>query len=171
MALRQVRVSPDEILTKKSRPVAEVDDKIRVLVDDMKETMYSSGGVGLAAVQVGVLRRVLVIDVSEEGNSPVVAINPEVLHTEGTVVEQEACLSVPNLSGLVERDAKITVRALNEHGKEYELECDGFLSIAMQHEIDHLNGILYDSKAKEMYVETDETVKKRRADRKAKRKK
>ena len=171
MALRQVRISPDDILTKKSRPVVEVNDKIKELVADMKETMYSTEGVGLAAVQVGVLRRVLVIDVSDDGTDPIVAINPEVLHREGTQQEREACLSVPRLSGMVERPAIIVIKALDEHGKEFELECDGFLAVAMCHELDHLDGILYDSKATQLFEEDEDEQRKRRAERKAKGKK
>ena len=171
MALRQIRVAPDDILNKKSRPVAEVDDKIKALVADMLETMYSTEGVGLAAVQVGMLRRVVVIDVSDDGTDPIVAINPELIHSEGTQQEREACLSVPNLSGLVERPEFIVFKALDEDGEEYEMECDGFLAVAMCHELDHLDGILYDSRASQMYEEDEEAQKRRRAERKAKGKK
>ncbi|MDR2167879.1 MAG: peptide deformylase [Clostridiales bacterium] len=166
MALRQIRIDPDDILFKKSKPVAVVDDKIKGLVSDMLETMYHSEGVGLAAVQVGILRRILVIDVSDEGDQPIVLINPEVLHSEGVQKEQEACLSVPGLIGVVERPKTTVVKGLNRHGEEYEINADGFLAVALHHEIDHLDGILYTEKAVELYEETEEHKKKRKSRRK-----
>ena len=166
MALRQIRIQPDDILNKKSRPVEKVDDKIKELVADMLETMYASEGVGLAAVQVGVLRRVLVIDMSEDGTEPIVMINPEVLEESGMQKEREACLSVPKLSGDVERPARIVIKALNELGEEFTMECEEFLAVAVSHELDHLNGILYDEKALQMYEEDEEEIKRRKKERK-----
>jgi peptide deformylase len=170
VALRQIRIDPDDILLKKSKPVLEYDEKMRALVEDMLETMYHSEGVGLAAVQVGILRRILVIDVSDEGDTPIVLINPEVLHSEGTQQEQEACLSVPGLVGLVERPKTTLVKGLNRYGDEYELHADGFLAVALHHELDHLDGILYTEKAIELYEETEEHKKKRKARKKKRRK-
>lgn len=171
MALRQIRTQPDDILSKKSRPVEKVDDKIKELVEDMKETMYAAEGVGIAAVQVGVLRRVLVVDLSEDGTEPIVMINPEILENSGTQSEREACLSVPKLSGVVERPANITVKALNEMGEEFVMECDEFLAIVVSHEIDHLNGILYSEKATQMQEENEEEIQKRKQERRIKIKK
>ena len=170
MALRQVRIAPDDILNKKSRPVAVIDDKIKELVADMLETMYATEGVGLAAVQIGVLKRIFVIDMSDDGTDPIVVINPEILHSEGTQEEMEACLSVPNLSGKVTRPAIVVIKALDEDGIEYEMECDGFLAVAMCHELDHLDGILYDSRASQMYEESEDDRQKRKAQRRAKNK-
>ncbi|MCL2349844.1 MAG: peptide deformylase [Defluviitaleaceae bacterium] len=159
MALRQLRTTPDDILKKKSKPVTVIDDKIRALVSDMLETMYDSGGVGLAAVQIGILKQILVIDVSEDDNDPIVIINPEVLSQEGEQESQEACLSVPGYYGLLKRPAVMKIRALNEHGEEFVLDCDDFLAVAVSHELDHLNGILYTDDAIELYEETEEDTK------------
>ncbi|HLU77958.1 MAG TPA: peptide deformylase, partial [Burkholderiaceae bacterium] len=125
-------------------PVREVDDRIRQLVRDMAETMYAAPGVGLAATQVDVHERVIVIDVSEEGNDLRVLINPEILsRSDELQVYEEGCLSVPGIYDKVERAAQIRVRALNEKGEPYEFEADGLLAVCVQHEMDHLMGKVF----------------------------
>ena len=140
MALRNIRTVPDEILRKKSREVTELTDRLKELIEDMKETMHNSGGVGLAAVQVGVLRRIVVIDI---GQGPIVLINPVITKTEGEYVDIEACLSSPGESGFTVRPKKTWVRALDENMEEFELMGEDLLSKAICHELDHLDGILY----------------------------
>ncbi|TDT61641.1 peptide deformylase [Fonticella tunisiensis] len=140
MALRQMRIMGDEILRKKSRPVEKIDDRIKSLIDDMVETMYHEDGVGLAAPQVGVLKRIIVIDV---GEGPIKLINPEIIDSEGTQTEEEGCLSIPGERGIVERPAEVKVKALNENGEEVIIEGTGLLARALCHEIDHLDGILF----------------------------
>jgi len=150
MALRTVRVVNDDILHKVSRPVVQVNDKTRELLDDMLETMYHAGGVGLAAVQVGVLRRMLVIDISEEGNEPHEFINPEIISHKGSQIVWEGSLSIPGQSGKLVRPTVTVVRALDRHGQTFEMRCDGQLAVALNHEMDHLDGILYTQKATEI---------------------
>jgi len=157
MALREIRIDGDEILSKTSKPVVAVDEKINILIDDMLETMYNAGGCGLAAVQVGVLRRVFVMDDSEDGDSPVVVINPEVIIAKGKQEGQEACLSVPGYAGDVTRPKFVDVKYLNRKGQEVEGRFEDRLCIIFHHELDHLNGILYTERASEVYeVEKDE---------------
>ena len=135
---------PDPRLHKVAEPVAVVDDRIRQLVSDMAETMYDAPGVGLAATQIDVHERVVVIDVSEEGNELRVLINPEILWaSEERQVYEEGCLSVPGIYDKVERAARIRVRALGRDGEPYELEADGLLAVCVQHEIDHLDGKVF----------------------------
>ncbi len=141
MAIRQIRIIGDDILTKKCKPVKEMNDRTRELIDDMFETMYDKDGVGLAAPQVGVLKRVIVIDV-EDGNQ-YVFINPEILEMEGSQTDLEGCLSVPGKNGQVTRAEHVKVRALDENMNEFELEADGLLSRCIQHECDHLEGKMY----------------------------
>ncbi len=143
--IRKILVYPDLELKKKSAPVAIIDDKIRELARDMAETMYDAPGVGLAAPQVGVHQRVIVIDVSPKDEDPglIVAINPEIVHAEGESFEEEGCLSVPRYGANVRRHAQVVVRALDLEGKEVVYRADGLLAIAFQHEIDHLNGTLF----------------------------
>ena len=131
---------PDPRLKQPCEPVAEVTDEIRKLAADMLETMYAAPGVGLAAPQVGILRRVVVIDV---GEGLLELVNPEILSTEGEQRQMEGCLSVPGKRGVVARPAKVTVRALNRRGKPIEIVGEGFLAMALCHEIDHLDGVLY----------------------------
>ncbi|MCY6959469.1 peptide deformylase [Clostridium brassicae] len=140
MAIRNIRTEGDEILRKKSREVKELDDRTLVLINDMIETMYAADGVGLAAPQVGILKRVVVIDV---GNGPIVLINPEIVKCEGSQIDFEGCLSVPGEQGKVERPFKVTVKALNEKGEKIEMEGEELLARAFCHEIDHLNGVLF----------------------------
>ena len=140
MAIRKILKIGDETLRKHARPVAEVDRRTKQLLDDMAETMYAADGAGLAAPQVGILRRVVVIDV---GEGLLELVNPEILSTEGEQRQMEGCLSVPGNRGVVARPAKVTVRALNRRGKPIEIVGEGFLAMALCHEIDHLDGVLY----------------------------
>jgi peptide deformylase len=134
---------PDEKLRTPAKPVEKVDDTIRTLVDDMFETMYDAPGIGLAATQVDVHQRLIVIDVSEEKNQPLVLINPEILEKEGEEQMDEGCLSVPGIYEPVTRAEKIRVKALDREGETFELETDGLLAVCIQHEIDHLDGHLF----------------------------
>ncbi len=144
MALLPILRYPDPRLHKVAEPVREVDDRIRKLVRDMAETMYEAPGVGLAATQVDVHERVIVIDVSEEGNELRVLINPEILWMSDELqVYEEGCLSVPGIYDQVERAARIRVRALNENGETYEFDAEGLLAVCVQHEMDHLMGKVF----------------------------
>ena len=134
---------PDPRLRKKAAPVDHVDDALRQLVDDMFETMYEAPGIGLAATQVDVHRRLLVADVSAEKDEPQVLINPEILEKDGTTVTEEGCLSVPGYFEEVERAEHIKVRYLDREGNEQEREFEGLLAVCVQHEIDHLDGKLF----------------------------
>jgi peptide deformylase len=140
MAIRNIRKVGDELLRKKSRRVEEINDRILTLIKDMQETMYSADGVGLAAPQVGILKRIAVIDV---GDGPINLINPEIIETEGQYVDEEGCLSIPGQQGNVVRPEKVKVKALNEKGEEFILEGEDLLARALCHEIDHLDGILF----------------------------
>jgi peptide deformylase len=143
--VRDIVIWPDPILKKHGVPVARVDDEIRRLLDDMAETMYAADGVGLAAPQLGISKRIVVIDTSprQEGQRLLHLVNPEILRTEGETIYTEGCLSVPGEAEDVERAARVWVRALDRDGKPFEIEGDGLLAIALQHEIDHLDGILF----------------------------
>ena len=143
MALLPILRYPDPRLHTVAKPVDKVDDRIRQLVDDMAETMYQAPGIGLAATQVDVHQRVVVVDVSEERSTLIVLINPEILEQEGEQEGEEGCLSVPGIYETVTRAERIRVRALDRDGKSFELEADGLLSICIQHEIDHLNGKVF----------------------------
>ena len=146
MAIRSIREEGDEILRKQSREVEKVDDKIRELLDDMVETMHKYNGVGLAAVQVGILKRVIVIDLYDDV-SKFCLINPEIVEKSKETVElEEGCLSYPNQFGKVVRSAKVKVKALDLNGKKVTLEAEGLLAQALQHEIDHLNGEVFKDK-------------------------
>lgn len=135
---------PDPRLEKVARPVAHVDERIAKLVDDMIETMYAADGIGLAATQVDVHERVLVIDTSESRDRPVVLINPEITaRSEETVMGDEGCLSVPGIYDNVERHARVTVRALDRDGAERAIEAEGLLAVCVQHEMDHLDGKVF----------------------------
>ena len=142
MAIRNIREDGDEILRKKCRTVEVVDEKIKQLIDDMFETMYKFNGVGLAAPQVGVLKRVVVIDVDDD-NGPLAFINPEILKEKGEQEVEEGCLSFPNKYAKIIRPAEVTVKALDREGKEFKLKAKGLLAQAISHEVDHLNGILF----------------------------
>lgn len=143
MAIRNIRKEGDPVLLKVSKPVKEVDDRLVELIDDMLDTMYEACGVGLAAPQVGILKRVVVIDVSENGDEPIILINPEIIETKGTQTGDEGCLSVPGKCGTVTRPDYVKVKALNEEMEEVIYEGEGLLARAFCHEIDHLDGHLY----------------------------
>jgi peptide deformylase len=142
---REILVYPDPFLARKAAPVDAVDDRIRTLVRDMFETMYAAEGIGLAAPQVGVGKRVIVLDVSPVDDKivPVAVINPEILLRKGTAAAVEGCLSIPGVQGEVVRAETVEVRGLDEQGKPLRIRADGILSRALQHEIDHLDGILF----------------------------
>ena len=144
MAQLNILRYPDPRLHTVAKPVAQVDARIRQLVDDMLETMYAAEGVGLAATQVDVHERVIVIDTSEERNAPRVLINPELtMRSEEMHVGDEGCLSVPAIYDKVQRHARVRVRALNRAGESYEFEAEGLLSVCVQHEMDHLMGKVF----------------------------
>ena len=148
MALRKIRLDGDPILRKRSREINEIDDRILELLDDMIETMRHENGIGLAAPQIGILKRIITIDVGEE---PIKAINPIIESEEGSVEEVEGCLSVPNMAGTVERPETITVVYTNEKCERVKMKPNGYLARVFCHEIDHLDGILYTDKAKEVH--------------------
>lgn len=143
MAILDILHYPDPQLRTRAQPVEEVTDEIRRLVDDLFETMYDAPGIGLAATQVNVHRRVLVIDISEAKNEPLVFINPELLEHQGDEEMQEGCLSVPGYFDTVRRAEWVKVRAQDRSGEPFELETDGLLAVCIQHEIDHLDGKLF----------------------------
>jgi len=143
MALLTILEFPDPRLRTKAVPVAAVTNETRQLIDDMFATMYNANGIGLAATQVNVHERLLVIDLSEERNEPRVFINPEILSKEGVEVREEGCLSVPNFYEEVRRAERIRVRALDSDGKSFEMDADGLLAVCIQHEMDHLEGKLF----------------------------
>lgn len=146
MAIRNIREIGDSVLNKVSKEVVEYDKKVKILIEDMLDTMYDACGVGLAAPQVGVLKRVVVIDVSEEGDDPIILINPVIIETDGEQTGDEACLSVPGKAGTVTRPNYVKVKALNRDMEEYTIEGTGLLARAFCHEIDHLDGNLYVTK-------------------------
>lgn len=143
MAILSILEFPDERLRKKAFAVETVDESIRRLVDDMLETMYAAPGIGLAATQVNVQRRLIVLDISEEKNSPLCLINPEIVEKTGAEEMDEGCLSVPGVFEKVSRADKIKVRALDRDGNDFELDAEGLLAVCIQHEIDHLEGKLF----------------------------
>ena len=141
MALRKIRnYRKDDILRKKAKEVTKVDDRVRLLISDMIDTMYHADGVGLAAPQVGILKRIVVIDV---GDGVHALINPEILRQSGEEIDYEGCLSIPGIRGKVKRPAHVVVRALDPDGKERKLRANGLLARAVCHETDHLDGILF----------------------------
>lgn len=143
MALLEILEFPDPRLRTKAAPVATVDDGIRTLIADMFETMYAAPGIGLAATQVNVHKRVLIVDVSEERNRPLAFINPQIIERDGVEETQEGCLSVPGIFEKVKRAERIKVRALDRNGMSFEMEADGLLAVCIQHEMDHLEGKLF----------------------------
>ncbi len=143
MAIRNIVKEGDPVLRKVCRSVLSFDDKLAILLDDMIETMYAADGVGLAAPQVGILRRLCVIDI---GEGVIELVNPAVINEEGEQFESEGCLSCPGQSGVTKRPMKVTVKAQNRKGESFEITGEGLLARALCHEIDHLNGILYKDK-------------------------
>lgn len=143
MALRKIRIQGDAVLEKKCREITEITPKITELIEDMLDTMYDANGVGLAAPQVGILKRVVVIDV---GEGPIVMVNPEILETDGEQTGDEGCLSLPGKAGCVTRPNYVKVRAFDEHMQEFEIEGTELLARAICHELDHLDGHMYTEK-------------------------
>jgi peptide deformylase len=143
MSVLSVLEYPDPRLRTKARPVATVDDAVRRLVEDLLETMYAAPGIGLAATQVDVHERILVLDISTTKDDPRCFINPEIVMQEGSALHEEGCLSVPGINEDVERAEKIRVRALNRDGQPFELEAEGLMAVCIQHEMDHLDGKLF----------------------------
>ncbi|KRQ86924.1 Peptide deformylase [Caloramator mitchellensis] len=149
MAIRKIRTIGDDVLRKVSKPVEKIDARLLTLLDDMVETMYHANGVGLAAPQVGILKRAIVVDV---GEGVYKLINPEIIHEEGEQIDEEGCLSIPNRSGVVKRPKRVKVKALNEMGQDIIIDAEDFFARALCHEIDHLNGVLYVDKAEDAEV-------------------
>lgn len=145
MALRKIVVEGDEVLRKRSREVSQVDDRIRMILDDMLETMRDYDGVGIAAPQVGILKRIFIVE-AEEGDV-LEAVNPEILSIGGLVAGEEGCLSVPGYFGTVERPEKVRLRAQDRNGELFEIEAEGLKAVAICHEYDHLEGVLFTDKA------------------------
>ena len=143
MAILDVLTYPDPLLTRIAEPVKMIDNKIKKLVDDMAETMYEAPGVGLAAPQVGELKRIMVIDVSEDKSQLRVFINPEIIKKEGTAVNEEGCLSVPGYYDKVERAETVMVTALDRDGQRFTINASGMLAVCIQHEVDHLDGKVF----------------------------
>ena len=143
MALRKIRTRGDRVLEKVCKPVTEMNARTQELIDDMLETMYEADGVGLAAPQVGILKRIFVIDVSPEGNEPIVFINPEILEVSGEQTGYEGCLSIPGKSGVVTRPNYVRVKALDRDMNEFELEAEELFARAICHECEHLDGHMY----------------------------
>ncbi|HKD53590.1 MAG TPA: peptide deformylase [Steroidobacteraceae bacterium] len=143
MALRTILEFPDPRLRTKAQPVTQFDAALGTLIDDMLETMYAAPGIGLAATQVDVHKRVIVIDISREHNDPLVLINPEILSREGDATSEEGCLSVPGIFDEIKRAAKITVRAHDRNGGVFERNVEDILAVCIQHEMDHLEGKLF----------------------------
>ncbi len=143
MAILDILKFPDPRLRNRAKPVQEVDESVRKLADDMLETMYDAPGIGLAATQVGVARQVIVIDISEERDDPLVLINPQILQSEGEEEMEEGCLSVPGFYDTIKRAEKVRLKALDREGNELVRDLDGLLAVCVQHEIDHLHGKLF----------------------------
>lgn len=156
MALRNIRVIGDDILTKKCKVVKEMNEKNKELIEDMLDTMYDAEGVGLAAPQVGILKRIAVIDITEDGSNPIILINPEIVSTEGEQTGSEGCLSVPDKVGVVTRPNKVRVKAYNENMEPFEVEGEELLARALIHEIEHLDGILYVDKVEGRLYDVEE---------------
>ena len=158
MALRTIRKDGDEVLRKVSKPVDKIDHKIITLLDDMADTMHYADGIGLAAPQVGILKRVIVLDV---GDGLIELINPVIVEHQGEQLYMEGCLSVPGYYGEVKRPAKVVVEGLNRKAEKVVIDAEGLLAVALCHEIDHLDGVLFKDKAKELL--TAEQIDNRRS--------
>ena len=160
MAIRQMVLEGNELLRKKSREVTAFDEKLGILLDDMAETMAKQQGVGLAGVQVGILRRVVVIDI---GEGRIELINPVIVKTSGKQMDSEGCLSFPGQYGMVERPNQVTVKAQNRHGEFFEITGVGLLARAFCHEIDHLDGVVFKDRASEMLEPEPQKLRKKLA--------
>lgn len=147
MAIRNIRKEGDPLLRKKSKVVPDVTDRIKVLLDDMAETMYQADGVGLAAPQVGILKRVIVVDPHDETTGLVKLVNPEIIEADGEQVGVEGCLSIPNFNATVKRPEHVKVKYIDEDGNEKIWDAHGFPAVILSHEIDHLDGILFRDKS------------------------
>ncbi len=145
MALLEIKKYPDKILREKTEPVEDFDSELQKLIDDMIETMYTAPGVGLAANQIGISKQLAIIDASigDEKSALIVLVNPEIIFEEGTMDSEEGCLSIPDYTTVVKRAEQVKVKAFDRHGEPIEIEGDGLLARALQHEIDHLNGFLF----------------------------
>lgn len=143
MALLPIKKYPEKVLKEKAKPITEFNSKLKKLSEDMIETMYKEIGCGLAANQVGVLDRIFVLDVSEKGDEPIVFINPEIIEKQGKVKSDEGCLSIPGFREIIERSEKVKVKAQDVAGNFFEVEAEGLMSRAIQHELDHLDGVLF----------------------------
>jgi peptide deformylase len=151
MALRNLRLEGDEILRKQSREIKNINERIKILADDMIETMKENDGIGLAAPQVGILKRIIVVDI---GQGPLVMVNPDILEKDGEQIINEGCLSVPNKNGNVKRPEKLKVTYTDLEGDKHTIKTEGLLSVVISHEVDHLNGVLFIDKV----IEEDETT-------------
>ncbi len=143
MSLRPILHYPDQRLRLKAAPVTNFDQNLQTLIDDMFETMYEGNGIGLAANQINVQQRIIVVDISDDSTQPQCFINPEIKYREGSEISQEGCLSVPNIYESVKRAERIQLHAYDRHGKPIQLETDGLLAVCLQHETDHLDGKLF----------------------------
>jgi len=151
MALRNLRLEGDEILRKQSREIKNINERIKILADDMIETMKENDGIGLAAPQVGILKRIIVVDI---GQGPLVMVNPDILEKDGEQIITEGCLSVPNKNGNVKRPEKLKVTYTDLEGDKHTIKTEGLLSVVISHEVDHLNGVLFIDKV----IEEEETT-------------
>jgi peptide deformylase len=151
MALRNLRLEGDEILRKQSREIKNINERIKILADDMIETMKENDGIGLAAPQVGILKRIIVVDI---GQGPLVMVNPDILEKDGEQIINEGCLSVPNKNGNVKRPEKLKVTYTDLEGDKHTIKTEGLLSVVISHEVDHLNGVLFIDKV----IEEEETT-------------
>jgi len=158
MALREIREIGENCLLKSCKEVKEMTDRLRILIADMIDTMHDAEGVGLAAPQVGILRRIVVIDVSENADSPIIMINPEIIETRGEQRGQEGCLSVPGKVGIVTRPEYAKAKALDINMQPFEVEGEGLLARAICHELDHLDGVLYVEKVEGPLMTNEEFV-------------
>jgi peptide deformylase len=158
VAIRIIVKEPDPVLREKAKPVPKITPNIHKLLDDMADTMYDAEGVGLAAPQIGILKRVIVVDVGDD-NGLIEMINPEIVSAEGEQLGPEGCLSIPGLRGDVNRSLTITIKGLDRNGDELVITASEFLARAFQHEVDHLNGVLFTDLAKSVYREEERQKK------------
>ncbi len=143
MSILDIKIYPDPVLSQRAAEVTKFDTPLQRLIDDMVETMYAAEGIGLAANQIGVLQRVAVVDISEDRSGVFHLINPVIVSRQGKISSKEGCLSIPDYRESIARSKEVVVQALDRHGKEFEIKADGLLSYCLQHEIDHLDGVLF----------------------------